>query len=339
MPMTTVPLLSVVVPIHNGAELLPATVDSIFSQTHTDFELILVDDASNDRLQEVLNAYPDRRLRVEHLVSNVGVANARNHGVAVARGRYIAFCDADDLCLPQRFERQLGFLQSHPEVGICGSAFTCFDDHGDLETVRHPVDNDVLKSSLMTGNCFGTSTIMGRAELFKAHTFDQSMSPTEDYDLWTRLAGYGVGLANLEDSLLRYRVHAAQASQRKSELLDRLSRKIRALYCARLLSDAVLVDHMRSETLCVTDLQTAAADVERYCQHHVVSAPQFRHMLAWIYQQLPAHGWSTWYAWRRIRAQLGLRLDRNYRFNIGLLALLPKPIARRYGPVLLKLKR
>lgn len=339
MKISAVPLLSVVVPIHNGAKLLRPTLDSIFGQTHADFELILVDDASTDDLAEVLYSYTDPRLRVEHLTRNVGVADARNIGVAHARGAYIAFCDADDLCLPQRFERQLQFLQAHPEVGVCGSAFTCFNDERDLETVQHPATDAVLKSALMAGNCFGMSTIMGRAELFKAHAFDQTMSPTEDYDLWTRLAGQGVVMANLEESLLRYRVHAGQASQRKSELLDRLSRKIRALYCARLLDDTALVARMLAETLNPADLQTAAANVARHSQHRQQSAAQFRHMLAWIYQQLPAHGPSAWMGWHRVQAQLGLKLDRNYRFNIGLLALLPNFLGQRYAPVLLKLKR
>lgn len=333
------PVLSVVVPIHNGAKFISATLESILHQTHADFELILVDDASTDSLTEVLRPYVDARLRVEHLAHNVGVANARNHGVGLACGRYIAFCDADDICLPQRFERQLAFLRSHSDVGVCGSAFTCFNDERDLETVSHPVSDNALKHALMTGNCFGMSTIMGRAELFKAHAFDQSMSPTEDYDLWTRFAVSGVVLANLEESFLRYRIHAGQASQSKSELLDRLSRKIRALYCARLLANDTLVGHMQAETLGLLDLQTAATEVVRYVKCNQGSVTQFRHMLAWIYQQLPEHGVPTWLIWRRVQVQLGLKLDSNYRFNIGLLAILPSLIAQKYGPVLLKLKR
>lgn len=333
------PTLSVVVPVHNGARWLGETLWSILSQSFRDFELILVDDASTDDLRGVLREFQDSRLHVVHLEKNVGVAGARNQGIAQARGHYIAFCDADDICQPDRFEKQLAYLQQNPQVGVCGTAFTCFDTQ-DRETVRHPGADAEIKSTLMKGNCFGMSTMMGRAELFHRHAFDQAMSPTEDYDMWTRLASEGVRMANLPDSLLRYRVHAQQASQQKSQKLDQLARKIRSLYCARLLGDAALLDRMRAETIELADLDAAAVSVAEYCARNPGSSPYaFRFMLAWLYQKLLHHGVKAWRYWRKMQAQLGLTLDRNYRFNIALLALLPTGLARRYFDTLIKLKR
>lgn len=334
------PALSVVVPIHNGAKYIAETLAAIFGQTFDDFEVLLVDDASTDNLSESLTGLSDPRLRIIQLQSNVGVANARNTGVDLARGRYIAFCDADDICHPRRFEYQIGYLNDHPGIGACGTAFTCFSGSQDLKTVENPTSDGDVKAALMIGNCFGMSTMMGRSEIFKANPFDQAMSPTEDYDLWTRLASAGVKMANLSESLVRYRIHANQASKQKSALLDRLSRKIRAIYCARLLSSDMLVQRVRSEQVSVEDLLLAAELIGKYCgEHNVQSAHQFRFMLAWLYQKIPQHGISAWWSWVRVQSDLGLQLDINYRFNIALLALLPIPLVRARSDVLLKLKR
>lgn len=334
------PLISVVVPIHNGAIFAEETLESIFGQTIRDFELILVDDASTDDLKRVLERFRDSRLRVVRLERNVGVANARNEGVSLARGKYIAFCDADDICHLERLERQLAYFQQNPNLGICGTSFTCFSGTQELETVRHATSDSEIRAVLLMGNCFGMSTIMGKTEIFKAHAFDQAMSPTEDYDLWTRLANAGVQMANLRESLLRYRVHPTQASQRKSALLDRLSRKIRALYCARLVDAGELVKRICGEVVTEADLDAAAAAISNYCRHHAGYVPhQFRFLLAWLYQKQPCHGFRTWWRWRKIQTRLGLDLDQNYRFNIALFALLPSHIANRYADVLLKLKR
>jgi glycosyltransferase involved in cell wall biosynthesis len=333
------PRLSVVVPVHNGARWLADTLDAILVQTYADFELILVDDASSDHLKEVLKPYTDPRLQVVHLPKNVGVAGARNHGVALARGEFIGFCDADDICIADRFEQQMCFLEQHASIGACGTAFTCFDTE-DRETVTNPCDPMAIRNALMRGNCFGMSTVMGRSSVFRENAFDQNMSPTEDYDMWTRLAAQGVALANLPQSLLRYRVHAQQASQVKSQRLDQLARKIRSRYCAQLLGEATLSLHIEQETVSLKDLDRAQLAIAGFCAANVDVKPvDFRFMLAWIYQRLPDHGLKSWLQWRQVQKRLGLVLDRNYLLNILVLACLPRRVGRSYVDTLTKLKR
>ena len=332
------PALSVVVPVHNGAALLAETLKSIYAQSWVDFELILVDDASTDNLREVLAANPDWRLQVVHLENNAGVAGARNAGIARARGKYVAFCDADDLCNPLRFELQLAYLQAHQAVGACGTAFTCFDTQ-ERETVVNPATDAKIRHALLRGNCFGMSTMMGRAELFRRHPFDQSVAPTEDYDMWTRLASSGVQLANLPQSLLRYRIHAQQASQQKAQRLDQLARKIRSLYCARLIGATALAECLQAEKLGVADMEKAAECILAFCANQREFAPsEFRFMLAWMYQKLPAHGLQHWMAWRRLQARLGIALNSTYRINTALLAFLPEVLTKSHFDTLVKLK-
>lgn len=329
------PLISVVVPIHNGAKWLGQTLDSLFSQTYPYFEIILVDDASTDKLREVLSSFHDNRLRIVHLNKNGGVSAARNQAIRLAKGDFIAFCDADDLCQPQRFERQLAFLQQHHEIGMCGSAFTCFDTQ-DRETVENPASDEEIRLALMQGNCFGLSTIMARAAVLKTTQFDVTLAVAEDYDLWTRLAASGVRFANLPDVLIRYRWHSQQASRHKSERLDQVSRKIRSVYCAAVLGDPQLSARLRTGILGSKELDVAALRISMHTGH---DPRAFRFMLAWMYQQMPNHGVLQWWRWSKIQERLKLHLDRNYRINTALLAFLPPSLKQKYFDTLIKLKR
>lgn len=333
------PLISIVIPVHNGAKWLGQTLESLYAQSYPHFEIVLIDDASSDGLEEVLNSSKDARLRVVHLKANVGVSTARNHGVDLAKGSYIAFCDADDLCLPQRLELQLSFLMQHPDISLCGSSFTCFDTQ-DRETIKNPETDDQIRKALMQGNCFGLSTVMARATALKANHFNPTLRVAEDYDLWTRLASAGIRLANLPDSLVRYRLHLQQASRSKSERLDLASRRIRALYCASLLNDESFLQRLSTGPIGLDELTQAARKVADFSRFHPqYAARDFRFMLAWLYQQLPHHGLLPWWYWTRTQKQFGLDLDRNYRINIALLAILPHRLVRKYFDTLIKLKR
>lgn len=328
-------LISVVMPVHNGAQWLKETLGSIFAQTYPHFEVVLVDDASCDALGEVLASFGDSRLRITHLEKNVGVSAARNLGIHLAKGEFIALCDADDVCHPQRFEKQLSFLEQHSNIDLCGSAFVCFDTV-DREIVMNPAHDDEIKKAMMLGNAFGLSTVMARAEIFKANGFDESLNVSEDYELWTRLAVGGARLANLPDKLLRYRWHPHQASRDKGETLDQVARKIRSEYCAGLLKAPHLLEKLRSESIGLPDLEEAVRCVALQKSHEPRA---FRFMLAWMYQLLPHHGWLPWFQWRRMQRQLQLDLDWNYRLNIFLLACLPGHLEHKYFDTLIKLKR
>jgi glycosyltransferase involved in cell wall biosynthesis len=331
----SVALISVVIPVHNGAAWLPQTLDSIFSQTYQIFEIILVNDASTDDLLGVLAPYSDLRLRVEHLSTNVGVSAARNHGIRLAQGQFIAFCDADDICQPERLARQLAFLERNPDISMCGSAFTCFSEAGDQGTITHPLTNESIQRGLMQGNCFGLSTVMARTSVLQKHMFNSSLRVAEDYDLWTRIAASGLGLANVPESLVRYRLHAAQASDTHSTELDQMTRKLRALYCAHLLNSQELLASIESEDIHFEALQLATKQIEAQSRY---PATEFRFMLAWMYQKLPSHGVWMWYRWVKIQRQLNLNLNFNYAFNVAVLACLPRFLSAKCFPTLIKLK-
>lgn len=333
------PHVSIVVPVHNGARWLGETLESLYAQSLKNFEVILVDDASTDEIGEVLNRHPDARLRVIHLNENIGVSGARNHGIGLASGQCIAFCDADDLCHPLRLEKQWTFLEEHEEIGLCGSAFTCFDTQ-DRDTVTPPETSVQIRKAMMRGNCFGLSTVMAKTPLLKAHRFDTSIGVAEDYELWSRLVAAGVQAANLSTSLVRYRLHPQQASKHKGSQLDQISRRVRALYCARLLGDQSFVERLLTASVEQADLVRAAQKVaDHVAQNAGFSTRDFRFLLAWLYQQQPRHNILAWWGWTRIQARLDLNLDRNYRINTALLALIPMSSSGQHFDTLIKLKR
>ena len=113
------PAVSVILSVYNGEKYLAEAIDSILAQTFSDFELIIVDDGSSDSTASIARAYAQRdsRIRFMQLARNMGLADARNHGIAAARGEFATMMDADDISLPQRLEKQVGFLRANPAIG------------------------------------------------------------------------------------------------------------------------------------------------------------------------------------------------------------------------------
>lgn len=187
----TEPTVSVVVPAYNAAAFVRRAVDSVLAQTWADCELLVVDDGSTDGTLDVLAAYRDR-LRVL-TQANAGPAAARNHGLRAARGRYVAFLDADDWWLPAKLERQVELLESRPEIGFCSTATRVVTEAGDPagDWPCAGIDGSLLetlfvRSAAVSGS---TSGVLARRELLMdVGGFDEALRGFEDPDLWIRLA-------------------------------------------------------------------------------------------------------------------------------------------------------
>lgn len=201
------PLVSVVMPVYNCDRYIGEAVASILHQDLSDLELIVVDDGSTDRTSETLDRIRDDRLRIVRQ-PNRGVAAARNHGLSLATGRYLAQMDADDLSRPKRLGRQAAFLDSHPNCGLVGTWAEIWV--GRRRTGRrhaHPVENAELQFELLFDNPFVQSSIMTRRAVLDRtgiYSTDPDRVPPEDYELWSRIArNYEV--ANLGEDLVVYR--------------------------------------------------------------------------------------------------------------------------------------
>jgi glycosyltransferase involved in cell wall biosynthesis len=200
--------VSVVMPVHNAEKYLSQAIESILGQTFSDFEFIIVDDGSTDSSSVILERYQrqDKRIKV-FSQKNLGVTAARNTGCRMAKGKFIAVMDSDDISLPERLERQYRFLESHAEVGICGTWAEIIDQNGREVTVyRLPDESQVIKWFLNFGvNYLIHSSVMMRQEIVRKLGFYLSeMIVCEDYYLWVR-ASRVTQMANIPEILTRYR--------------------------------------------------------------------------------------------------------------------------------------
>ena len=204
------PTVSVIIPAYNAEHFIADTIQSALDQTYRDHEIIVVDDGSRDGTVARAAAFGER-VRL-HQQRNGGVARARNTGVSLARGEWIAFLDADDLWLPSKLERQLA-------SSTAPMTFTDrynFGDRGDLPEVQsrcQPMIGGDIFELLLGGNFITTTSVLIRREIFERYGgFDVTFNGTEDWDLWLRVAEHHeIGFC--PEPLTRYRLHGGGISR------------------------------------------------------------------------------------------------------------------------------
>lgn len=203
----TEPIVSVVLPVYNCERYLRDAIESVISQTFTCFELIIINDGSTDRSAGIIAAFNDKRIRVFHQ-ANQGLAATLNRGIALARGKYIARQDQDDLSNPDRISLQVAYMEDHPDCVLLGSWAQIMEVDRLVERFhRHPVDEFMLRYQLLFNNPFvHSSVLLRRSALLQVdgYTTDPERQPPEDYELWSRLSRIG-SVANIGEVLLTYR--------------------------------------------------------------------------------------------------------------------------------------
>lgn len=201
--------ISVLLPVYNGEIYLRDAIDSILCQTFKDFELVIIDDGSDDNTPKILADYllKDSRIRVFTNEINVGIEKSLNKGFFLTQGEYFARQDSDDISDCNRLMKQLCYLESHSEIGAIGTAVELIDSLGNkLGESRPPVDHESLELLFLFNNFMHHSTLMARRELIqKVGGYDETKVRAEDYDLWWRLSRQS-RLANLPELLLKRRI-------------------------------------------------------------------------------------------------------------------------------------
>jgi len=223
------PAVSVVIPTYDSADLVVQAIDSVLAQTVPPAEIIVVDDGSRDDTCERLASYGNRILLV--VQENQGVAAARNHGVKLATGKFIAFLDADDIWHPRKLELQLQQLTERPQIGLLGTR--TFDwPAATVPAVLTGIRASVVEvpwQQLVVKNYFTTSSVIVRRSILgQVGEFDTTLQGPEDYDLWLRIAESSQA-ANLDLALTGYRSVAGSLSKQASAMETHLCRILRKL--------------------------------------------------------------------------------------------------------------
>lgn len=215
------PRVSVVLPVYRGAAHVGAAVESVLGQTFSDFELLVLDDASPDESVAIVESFGDPRVRVLVNERNLGQVATLNRGLREARGEYVARLDQDDVCLPERFERQAALLEEQPKVAVVGTWVDVVDESGVVVDRSRPLLDDVvdeLYAILVDRLPLAHPAVMLRREAALAlGGYDETVRYCEDQDLWRRLVLAGHELRVVPEPLLRYRVHAGQQSSLHAE--------------------------------------------------------------------------------------------------------------------------
>lgn len=205
------PRVSVLLASYNSEQFIEACIESVLAQTFCDFEFIIIDDASTDGsfalLQEV--GRHDSRVRVIRNKYNLGLGASLAQGVEIARGDYVIRIDADDLCFPDRLDRQVRFLDEYPDVDVLGGAAVEINAEGKTGRVRRmPITHEKIIQNIWACPFIHPTVAFRRKRILAVGNYNATLRRRQDYELWFRCARQGLRFANLQDPLIYYRFDA-----------------------------------------------------------------------------------------------------------------------------------
>jgi glycosyltransferase involved in cell wall biosynthesis len=220
--MSGLPTISIVIGAYNAQRYLAQTLDSLLDQTLRDFELIVVDDGSEDCTFQILKEYESRDPRVRPLrIPHGGIVDAANAGLQAARAELIARADSDDIHMPDRLQKQLDYLNAHPDIVAVGSRMVVIEPYGSpLMVSEHKLTHDEIEAELLTGDGWALpqpAAMLRKSVAMKVGAYRHDYPWSEDLDLFLRMAEVG-RLANLPDFLVKYRVHPGSTNWKKHEI-------------------------------------------------------------------------------------------------------------------------
>lgn len=283
--MNKLPIISVVMPVYNRKDYLPEAIESVLNQTYSDFELIIIDDGSTDRSPDIIEQYAKNDPRIIVVVNpkNCGNYYSRNKGMALAKGQFIAVMDSDDVSLPERFEKQLAYFNTHPEVDILGTQGLDVDESlNPIQTSNYPLDPAQVRWQLMFGHSLCHPSIMMRRRVLDEFGFryhDQLVS--QDYELFMR-ASTNLKIANLPEVLIYVRKHQQNISTQKRQFgQDQLFQIVRSNFMRIL--DKSLPDEVISGLLIARHQkkQREIKTVRTAWQVSAVLVRLMRHAMGW----------------------------------------------------------
>jgi glycosyltransferase involved in cell wall biosynthesis len=209
------PAISVVFPVWERKEYLAEAIESVLGQTFENFELIVVLDGVSSGVQAIVENYRDARIRVISLPLNLGISNARNTALRVARAPYVALMDSDDVALPHRFATQHAWMEAHPDLTACGSNSVKLLKHGERMSMVYPETDAMVKARLLlVDSALLNPTAMLRMDFIRHHAlqYDANLPRDNDHRFYVEMARLGARFHGLQQELLLYRRHDSNAT-------------------------------------------------------------------------------------------------------------------------------
>jgi len=209
------PAVSIIIPTYNQANFIDKAINSALKQTYQDFEIIVIDDGSTDDTEEIMKGFKDKRVKyIKKYKENRGISVARNTGIKMAKGKYIALLDSDDEWLPEKLDKQIQLLQNKSsEVGVVCSWSYNIDEKGNFISKRClPKRDGYIYEDLLSTDPISVPTVLIRKECFnRVGLFDDLLNTQQDWDMWIRIAKY-YRFALIKIPLVKYRIHPNQIS-------------------------------------------------------------------------------------------------------------------------------
>jgi len=222
------PKVSVIIPAYNMAQYTVESVESVLHQTYKDYEIIVVDDGSQDNTKELLQTYVENQQITYIYKENGGASSARNIGIQICRGEYIAFLDCDDLWLPKKLEISVDFLDSHPEIGFVYSRAIIIDKNGNnlwFSKVRCYSGEKAFEKLILRNFIKSSSPVVRRECFKKVGVFDETIFHPADRDMWLKISEhFPLGYINIP--LIKYRIGEWSYFERNIELAKKESLKV-----------------------------------------------------------------------------------------------------------------
>ncbi len=223
------PAVSVLLPAYNCSKFLSQAIESVLQQTFTHFEFIIINDGSTDDTEKVILSYSDPRIKYFKNDGNKGLIYTLNRGIDEAKGKYIARMDGDDICTPERFEKQVNWLEKNPHVSVLALTVTLIDEQNNVigywDDDKNNITTNSIKKFLSKNNCIAHPTVIFKTAIIKRFKFDTKQKLSEDYDLWLRLIANGNVIAKLDDVLFLHRIlNDSFTRTRKYNVFTRISK-------------------------------------------------------------------------------------------------------------------
>ncbi len=225
-PTQKPPRVSVVIAAFNAAKYLAQAIESVRAQTDANWELIVVDDGSQDETAAIVREFAQRDNRIRCIrQENKGLGSARNVGIRAALGHFIAFLDADDLWLSEKLALQVRTMEEQQADIVFSAGFIFSDDDvtgesNAFDTLCGRLEGDAFFATLFGGNMIPVLSVLVRRESLEGSGFEEGRSYCEDYDLWLRLAHKGAVFYGMPQKLVRYRIHQGALSRHEVEMLQ-----------------------------------------------------------------------------------------------------------------------